>query len=193
MNYKTCTKCNLVKEETNEYFGFHKGKLKARCKRCIADEQKEYRIKNSESVKATSKKSRLKNREKYLAAAKLKRKTCPQRQALLKKHQDKRLEKLKEHGPEWQAYLKLQKKYRAKAEVKKKNSIRAKKYRENNQEYFKNLSKKHITAATNCYINTLLSIACKQKGITKPEKFSHTLIELRRNQLILNRWVKENS
>lgn len=193
MNYRTCTKCNEVKEETNQYFGFSRGKLKARCKKCIANEMKEYRIKNPELIKAIEIKSKLKNQKKYNEAAKLKRKTCPQRQALLKKHQDLRLQKFKEHGPEWQTNLKNQKKYRDKKEIKEKNSIRAKKFRENNQEYFKKVSKQLIATAPDNYIKTLLSLSCKQKSITKPKNFSAELIELRRKQLMLNRWVKENN
>lgn len=193
MTYRTCIKCNITKEENTTYFSIHRKWMNRKCKRCIADEMKEYRKKNPEAIKASQKKTRLKHGEKYNETSRLKNKTCPKRIALRKKHEQIRYARFKEHGEHWQRHLFNLKKWRQKEEVKQRQSIRHQKYKEENLEKFKMYTRKKIENASDCYISSMLYSAYKQRGLDKPKTISKELIELKRKHLLLTRWVKENS
>lgn len=193
MKYRLCKRCKTEKEETKENFGFASGYMKRICKTCMAQESREYRKKKPESTRASSKKSQEKNREKYREAARIKRLTCEKTQALIKKHEKLRLERFKTHGKEWKQNLINQKKYRNKPEQKEKQRERNKEFKINNQEYFKKYNKQRTETAPDHYIRSMLVIHCKQTNKKIPERFSKELIELKRKQLKLGRWIKENN
>jgi len=191
METKKCSKCGEVKAVSE----FNKNKnrkdgLHTYCKKCVKqyyqvnkektlEQKKQYRQANKEKIKERKKKYYQVNKEKTLEHNKQYRQANKEKiKERKKKYYQANKEKTLEHSKQYRQANK--------EKIEQYN----KQYRQANKEKLKEKSKDNRNKLVDPYIKTIIS---KQtNGMLKAKDIPQELIELKRNNIILKRKIKDN-